>query len=80
MGTVTTTATVLLKDILLHIDARTRWGSTAGLAVGVSCLAIPLTGGVSLGLRRAECCSDPSQKHVGYLPPHLQRLLFSSWG
>lgn len=49
----------------------THRGPTAGLAVGVSCLAIPLTGGVSLSLCRAECCSDPSQKHLGYLPPHL---------
>lgn len=44
----------------------TYWGPTAGLAVGVSCLAIPLAGGVrplwvSLGLHHAECCSEPSQ-------------------
>lgn len=62
----------------------TYWGPTAGLAVGVSCLAIPLAGGVrplwvSLGLHHAECCSEPSQKHLGYLPPSSQRLLFSRW-
>lgn len=58
-------------------SAWTRWGPAAGLAVGVSCLAIPLAGGVrplwvSFGLRHAECCSQPFQKHLGYLLPSKQ--------
>lgn len=51
-------------------SARKRWGPAAGLAVGGSCLAIPLAGGVrpppvSLGPLHAECCSEPLGKHLG---------------
>lgn len=40
------------------------------LKVGVSCLAIPLAGGVrplgvGLSLHRAECCPEPLHKHLG---------------
>lgn len=59
------------------------WGPAAGLAVGVSCLAIPLAGGgrplwVSLGQLHAECCSEPLQKHLGYLLPSKQSFPYGS--
>lgn len=82
MVTVTTATapTELLKDSQLHTRTHRHWGPTAGLAVGVSCLVIPLAGGVSLGLCRAECCSDPSQKHLGYLPSPFTETLIQQVG
>lgn len=46
------------------------------LKVGVSCLAIPLAGGVrplglGLSLHRAECCPEPSHKHLGNFAAQL---------
>lgn len=59
------------------------WGPAAGLAVGVRCLAIPLAGGVrplwvGLGQPHAECCSEPLQKHLGYLLPSKQSFPYGS--
>lgn len=59
------------------------WGPAADLAVGVSCLAIPRAGGVrplwvSLGQLHAECCSEPLQKHLGYLLPSKQSFPYGS--
>lgn len=39
----------------------------------------PLCERERLGSCRAECYSEPSQKHLGYLPPQEQQCLFIRW-
>lgn len=72
------------KHTHTHTRSQTCWGPAAGLAVGVSCLAIPLAGGVrplwvSLGLHRAVLLRA-SPKTFGISAAQLAMTLIQQLG